>query len=79
MSKTVGIFGLGLIGMALAERLLAAGHSVLGFDVAEDRGAMLAEMGGVATDAASIWAADIVLSAVFSTDQLADIIENAPP
>lgn len=78
MAKSVGIFGLGLIGMALAERLLTAGHPVLGFDVDDSRGEMLAGKGGIATTSASIWEADIVLSAVFSTDQLADIVASAP-
>ena len=78
MAKTVGIFGLGLIGMALAERLLAAGHKVRGYDVSSDREALFAEKGGSPDDPAGLWQCDILLSAVFSTDQLADIIENAP-
>ena len=78
MTKTVGIFGLGLIGMALAERLLAADHTVLGFDVDDARGALLTEKGGAPVAPAAIWDADIILSAVFSTDQLADIIAAAP-
>ncbi len=78
MAKTVGIFGLGLIGTALAERLLAAGHSVIGHDVDAAREAILREMGGTPAEPAAIWQSDIVLSAVFSTDQLADIIAAAP-
>jgi 3-hydroxyisobutyrate dehydrogenase-like beta-hydroxyacid dehydrogenase len=78
MTKTVGIFGLGLIGMALAERLLAAGHKVCGSDVDNAREAMLAEKGGMLHDPAGLWQCDILLSAVFSTDQLADIIADAP-
>ncbi len=78
MAKTVGIFGLGLIGMALAERLLAAGHNVTGFDIDAKRAALLDEMGGKPADAPAIWQSDIILSAVFSTDQLADVIAVAP-
>ena len=33
----VGLIGLGLMGSALASRLISAGHTVLGFDVVEDR------------------------------------------
>ncbi len=76
--KTVGIFGLGLIGMALAGRLLDAGHRVSGFDVDPARGALLRERGGVSVDPATLWQSDILLSAVFSTDQLAGIIAEAP-
>ena len=78
MSKTVGIFGLGLIGMALAERLLAAGHKVVGNDVDDARGAFLREKGGTPVAPEAIWQSDIILSAVFSTDQLAGIISAAP-
>ena len=78
MAKTVGIFGLGLIGMSLAERLLEAGYRVTGYDVDEARGTLLQQKGGAATDPHTIWQSDIILSAVFSTDQLADIIAAAP-
>lgn len=78
MAKTVGIFGLGLIGLALAERFLDAGHAVIGFDVDEARGSMLRDKGGNPATPAAIWQSDIILSAVFSTDQLADIIVAAP-
>ncbi|MDJ0637292.1 MAG: NAD(P)-dependent oxidoreductase [Paracoccaceae bacterium] len=78
MTKTVGIFGLGLIGMALADRLLDAGHKVVGFDPDTERGALLKKKGGEAADPATLWDTDILLSAVFSTDQLAAIIAEAP-
>lgn len=78
MAKTVGIFGLGLIGMALAERLLAAGHDVRGFDPDAARGSVLQDKGGVPADPASLWNCSILISAVFSTDQLAQIIADAP-
>ncbi len=78
MTKTVGIFGLGLIGMALAERLLAADHQVIGFDVDEARSSLLAEKGGQPGAPVDVWKADILLSAVFSTDQLKDVIDQAP-
>ena len=78
MAKTVGIFGLGLIGMALAERLIDAGHHVRGYDVDKARAAMLTEKGGTVDYPSGLWQCDILLSAVFSTDQLADIITNAP-
>lgn len=78
MAKTVGIFGLGLIGTALAERLLAAGHGVVGHDVDAARATILREMGGTPIEPDAVWQNDIILSAVFSTDQLADVISAAP-
>ena len=78
MSKTIGIFGLGLIGTALAERFLKAGHSVLGFDPDDARCSHLQQLGGAPADPDQLWQSDILLSAVFSTDQLGDIIAAAP-
>ena len=43
---TVGLVGLGLLGHAVAARLLAAGHAVVGFDVLAERGQALADIGG---------------------------------
>jgi len=44
--STIGIVGLGLLGHAIASRLIKAGHAVIGFDVLPDRVAALAVMGG---------------------------------
>ena len=74
----VGVFGLGLIGTALARRLLAAGHEVTGHDPRPEAMERLAEAGGTSADPAEIWAAPLVLSAVFDTDQLAGVIATAP-
>ncbi len=43
----VGLIGIGLLGSAIADRLIAAGFPVLGFDVSEDRRRVLANSGGV--------------------------------
>jgi 3-hydroxyisobutyrate dehydrogenase-like beta-hydroxyacid dehydrogenase len=43
---TVGIVGLGLLGHAVASRLIAAGHQVVGHDIVADREAALAALGG---------------------------------
>ena len=37
MADTVALIGMGLLGSALAENLLAAGFTVRGYDVAPDR------------------------------------------
>jgi 3-hydroxyisobutyrate dehydrogenase-like beta-hydroxyacid dehydrogenase len=44
--STIGIVGLGLLGHAIASRLIEAGHSVIGFDVLADRVSALGVMGG---------------------------------
>jgi putative dehydrogenase len=74
----VGLIGVGLLGQALAHRLLGAGFEVIGFDVDPAKSARLAELGGRA--AASI--ADVakrcepIVLAVFSTDQVEQVIEG---
>ena len=45
-SERIGLIGLGLLGTALASRLLGAGHEVLGFDVSADRREALLSLGG---------------------------------
>jgi 3-hydroxyisobutyrate dehydrogenase-like beta-hydroxyacid dehydrogenase len=42
----IGVIGLGLVGNAIAQRLLAAGHQVVGYDVAAERNGELASLGG---------------------------------
>jgi len=79
VTDTIGIIGLGLIGMATAERLLARGMRVIGYDPMSERNDLLAKNGGVIADAATIWMeADPISAAVFDTDQVAGIIEQAP-
>lgn len=48
--KTIGLVGLGLLGSALADRLLSRGWSVSGFDVDVDRRKVLASAGGTPLD-----------------------------
>jgi 3-hydroxyisobutyrate dehydrogenase-like beta-hydroxyacid dehydrogenase len=74
----VGLIGLGLMGEAFAQRLLAAKLEVVGFDLDRAKCAKLAEIGGRAAgsieDVARRCGATIL--AVFSTDQVADVIDN---
>ena len=78
LPEAVGLFGLGLIGCALTRRLIAAGVAVRGFDPAPEAMARFAAMGGHAVPADQVWGADIVISAVFDTGQLAELIAQAP-
>lgn len=45
-AESIGLVGLGLLGTAIAERLLASGFAVLGFDKEEERLANLVMIGG---------------------------------
>ncbi len=46
VADAVGLIGIGLMGTALARRLLDAGYPVVGFDVAAARRDELRRMGG---------------------------------
>lgn len=64
-TQPIGLIGLGLLGAAIAERLLDSGFAVRGFDIAERRRAILAGIGGEVLDSAAEVArasAPIVLS-----------------
>ena len=72
----VGVVGLGLLGGAVASRLLAAGHAVVGFDVARDRVAALEARGGTgaASPVAVARAADAVLTLLPSLASVEDVV-----
>src|ERR1700730_16911842 len=74
----VGLIGIGLLGQALAHRLLGAGFEVVGFDVDPAKTARLAELGGRgATSIADIAKrCEPIVLAVFSTDQVEQVIEG---
>jgi len=78
LPKSVGLFGLGLIGHAIAGRLIARGVTVTGFDPLSDCRTHFERIGGQTVPADQVWDADVVVSAVFSTNQLSDLIMAAP-
>jgi len=51
---TVGIVGLGLLGSAVASRLIKAGHAVVGFDVLPERVQALTVLGGKPAPSAAV-------------------------
>ena len=79
MTAAVGLFGLGLMGTALAGRLQATGAVIMGHDPDPDRRAAFAAMGGTVAAPPEIWAAsDCVILCVFDTDQVETVLATAP-
>lgn len=76
--ENVGLVGLGLVGTALARRLLGAGLKVTGYDIDPARRDALAVLGGKPAVAVAelAKACPRVISAVFNTEQLAEVIEG---
>ena len=76
--KPVGLIGLGLMGEVYARRLMAAGFSVIGFDIDPAKTERLAQMGGRAALIADIaTVCDPIVLAVFNTEQVEDVVEHA--
>lgn len=74
----VGLVGIGLMGEVCARRLMAAGFSVLGFDIEPAKNKRLEDLGGRAGSLAQIaQQCDPIVLAVFSTDQVEDVVERA--
>jgi 3-hydroxyisobutyrate dehydrogenase-like beta-hydroxyacid dehydrogenase len=76
-ARQIGLAGLGLLGSALAHRLLAAGYSPKGFDIEAVKVAALANAGGTAATLDAVAHCDVVLLAVFDTAQVEDVVANA--
>ena len=77
--RPVGLIGIGLMGTAIAERLLAAGAQVIGWDVsAQRRDALIAAGGTSAADAIEVLSTcDRVLLSLPSHDTVQDVLESA--
>ncbi len=75
---TVGLVGLGLIGTALAHRLIESGYGVIGFDIDAGKRASLGKIGGRGANSLAEVARDAtpILLAVFNTEQVEDVVEN---
>ena len=76
--QTVGVIGLGLMGEVLAGRLMAAGFGVLRLRhrPGEERAAA-ARGGTAAASPAEVARCAVIALAVFSTDQVEEVVEHA--
>ena len=75
--KSIGLVGLGLLGSALAERLLSKGWSVAGFDVDPERRDALSHSGGVAMAGLSDVAAfDVILLSLPTSPVVAEVVSS---
>jgi 3-hydroxyisobutyrate dehydrogenase-like beta-hydroxyacid dehydrogenase len=74
----VGLVGIGLMGEVCAHRLIAAGFSVIGFDIDAAKNKRLDAIGGRASSLGEIaQTCDPIVLAVFTTDQVEDVVERA--
>ena len=76
--EAVGLVGIGLLGQALALRLLAAGFSVVGWDTSDAAREALVEMGGTAaTDCGEALACRRVLLSLPDDTVVAEVLEES--
>ncbi len=76
-ARQVGIGGIGLLGNALAHRLLTSGFTPKGFDIDAGKTAAFAQAGGTAASLEEVARCDVVLLALFDTTQVEDVVTNA--
>jgi putative dehydrogenase len=76
-ARQIGIVGLGLLGSALAHRLIGAGFDPKGFDIDAAKTAAFAKAGGIAASLDEAARCGVVLLAVFDTSQVEDVVTNA--
>ncbi len=76
-STPVGVIGLGLMGQVYTRRLIAAGFSVVGYDVDAAKMKRMTELGARSGSLAGI-ARDCepIVLAVFNTDQVENVVEH---
>ena len=76
--QRLGVVGLGLLGLAVSERLLGSGRSLIGYDVQPDRITALEKHGGTAsTSAAEVFTScDIVVLALPDSDVVRTLLDN---
>jgi 3-hydroxyisobutyrate dehydrogenase-like beta-hydroxyacid dehydrogenase len=74
----VGVIGVGLMGEVYARRLIAAGFTVIGYDIDPAKSERLAQFGGRAGTLAEIaQKCEPIVVAVFNTEQVEDVVEHA--
>ncbi|HEY5063796.1 MAG TPA: NAD(P)-dependent oxidoreductase [Xanthobacteraceae bacterium] len=77
-ASPVGLIGIGLMGEVYARRLIAAGFSVIGFDIDPARGEHLEAIGGRSGSLVEVaQRCEPIVLAVFNTDQVEDVVEHA--
>jgi len=73
----VGVIGVGLMGEVYARRLVAAGFTVIGYDVDPAKNERLAQFGAQAGSLSDIaQKCDPIVVAVFNTEQVEDVVER---
>ncbi len=80
-NRPIGLIGLGLMGSAIAERLRAAGFSVIGYDIAASARARLRQLGGTpAASANDVFArCDRILLSLPDTKITRRVLSEAAP
>ena len=74
----VGLIGVGLLGQALAHRLLGSGFAVAGFDIDRAKMGELVRLGGeaAASVAELVGRCEVIVLAVFDTAQVEQVVEG---
>src|SRR5437763_13600433 len=76
--RSVGMIGLGLLGAALAERFLRAGHAVVGYDIDPERRRLFASLGGRPTESAAKVVREVgrIVLSLPTTDEVEAVLDE---
>jgi len=79
--EVIGLVGLGLVGMALAERLRAGGPAILGYDIDPQRNELLRELGGKALSSSTAVASacNRILLSLPDSDVVEAVLDEITP
>ncbi len=79
--EAIGLIGVGLVGMALAERLRAGGLTLWGYDIDPHRNELLAQLGGMAASSAAgvATACNRILLSLPDSDVVEDVLDDMGP
>ncbi|NQT84428.1 NAD(P)-dependent oxidoreductase [bacterium] len=78
MKKGIGLIGIGLVGTALAENMLKAGYSVVGFDIETSKRRNLERLGGIPASSPREVARETnrVFLSLMSTDVVRNVLDG---
>ncbi len=80
MSESIGLIGIGLLGTAIAERLLAAGQTVIGFDNESEARLKLARLGGQAiASLVDVAACQVVILSLPDSTVVSQVMDELRP
>jgi 3-hydroxyisobutyrate dehydrogenase-like beta-hydroxyacid dehydrogenase len=78
-TKRVGMIGLGLLGSALAERMLRAGYEIHGFDLSGERRSEFVALGGIEATPEQVAAESVIVLCLPDSHVVSSVVKELQP